>query len=406
MRLSYCTNVHPAEDLAGILEQLDTHAREVRELAGLDLLGVGLWLPSAAADLLAQDRPARAALGRALQRNGLELTTVNAFPAAAFHADVVKLAVYEPDWTDPSRLAHTINCATVLADLAPAGIKPSISTLPLGWRDGWGPEQDAVATAAFATLNEELAKIRDRTGVTVRVGIEPEPGCVLDNVADILAWLGARPELVEPGFLGICLDTCHLGVSFADPEDTVLAIGASGIPVVKVQASAALELTAPAQPGADAAVAEFAEARYLHQVRCRRPDGSIAAADDLVDVLKDPAGWHRDGPWRMHVHVPLHHRPQAPLRSTTEVLTRALDAVLGLPGGIDAQLDIETYGWSVLPEQWRPEGVAAGVAAEVRWAIETLGHALVDSAVQPAAPVIPASRTPIKETTAVAGGLL
>ena len=376
MRLSYCTNVHPAEDLRGILDQLDTYSGPIREAAGLETLGVGLWLPAAAADLLAQDAPARASLAQALSRNGLELTTVNAFPAAAFHADVVKLAVYEPDWTQPARLAHTLHSAAVLAALAPAGTVPSVSTLPLGWRDGWGPEQDAAATAALHALNAGLADLRDRTGVTVRVGIEPEPGCVLDNVADILAWLGDRPELVEPGFIGICLDTCHLGVSFADPVATVEAIGRAGIPVVKVQASACLELTDPDAAGADQAVAEFAEARYLHQVRCRRTDGSLEAADDLVDVLAAEDGWFRDGPWRVHVHVPLHQRPAAPLRAATEVLTQALDAVLALPGGDQAQLDIETYGWSVLPEQWRPDGLVAGVAGEIRWAVKHLDRAL------------------------------
>ena len=35
MELSYCTNVHPAEDLDGVLEQLDAFAGPVRRRAGL-----------------------------------------------------------------------------------------------------------------------------------------------------------------------------------------------------------------------------------------------------------------------------------------------------------------------------------------------------------------------------------
>lgn len=375
MRLSYCTNVHPAEDLAGIIEQLDTHGRSVRELAGLDVLGVGLWLPGVVARQLADSAIDRAALSVALHRNGLELTTVNAFPAASFHAPVVKKDVYRPDWTDPSRLQYTLDCAAVLADLAPPGIMPSLSTLPLGWRTGWSAEHDAAATAAMARLNDGLAGIRDRTGVVVRVGIEPEPGCILDRFADIVTWLRARPSLVEPGFLGICLDTCHMAVSLADPVPTIELAVEAGIPIVKVQASAALELTNPSDPAGLAAVAEFAEARYLHQVRMLRPDGVVQHADDLVDVLAAPSDW-LSAPWRIHVHVPLHHQPVAPLRATTEVLIAALDAALQTPGGMDAQLDIETYGWSVLPSACQADTLAEGIAAEVRWAVEHLGHAL------------------------------
>lgn len=42
MLLSYCTNVHPAEHLDGVLDQLVRYAAPVREAAGLDVLGVGL----------------------------------------------------------------------------------------------------------------------------------------------------------------------------------------------------------------------------------------------------------------------------------------------------------------------------------------------------------------------------
>ena len=53
MLLSYCTNVHPAEDLAGVLDQLDAYAGPARRAAGLDRLGVGLWLTADLARVLA-----------------------------------------------------------------------------------------------------------------------------------------------------------------------------------------------------------------------------------------------------------------------------------------------------------------------------------------------------------------
>ena len=77
----------------------------------------------------------------------------------------------------------------MLADLLPDGAAGSISTLPLGWRDPWTADDDRRATAALAHVSRELQAMRDATGRTIRIAIEPEPGCVLDTVADVVGWL-------------------------------------------------------------------------------------------------------------------------------------------------------------------------------------------------------------------------
>ncbi|WP_285137571.1 metabolite traffic protein EboE [Microbacterium sp. lyk4-40-TSB-66] len=376
MHLSYCTNVHPAEDLAGIVRQLDEHAGPVRREAGLDRLGVGLWMPVGVASVLAGDPAARETLADALERNGLELRTVNAFPYRGFHDDVVKLAVYRPDWTTAERLTYTLDCARALAALLPEGAEGSISTLPLGWREGWDAAASRAAEENLARLVEGLATLQRETGRTVRVGIEPEPGCILDDVADVVAWLAARPALIADGRLGLCLDTCHLAVSFADPATVVAAATAAGVRVVKVQASVALEVPDPADPRSVAVLRPFAEERYVHQVRSAR---GTHAADDLPEVLDARASWPADQPWRVHVHIPLHARPAAPLRATTEVLVAAVDAVMAAPGGDDAHLDVETYTWSVLPASLQPASLVDGIAAELRWVREHLSHALPEA---------------------------
>ena len=284
MHLSYCTNVHPAEDLDGVLHQLDAFAGPVRRAARLAELGVGLWLPADLAAQLAASADDRARLRERLDKNGLTLRTINAFPYRAFHADVVKLDVYRPDWTDPRRTQHTLDCATVLADLLPDGGAGSISTLPLGWREPWTADDDRQATAALAAVSRSLRSLRDATGRTVRLAIEPEPGCVLDTVADVVGWLepriGADDDAIDPEFVGVCLDTCHLAVSFADPADAVRRIGAAGLRVVKVQASAALHVEHPSDPASREAVAAFVEPRYVHQVRENQGD-QILRVDDL-----------------------------------------------------------------------------------------------------------------------------
>lgn len=378
MELSYCTNVHPAEDLDGVLAQLDAYAGPARRAAGLDRLGVGLWLPADLARRLAADADARERLRAGLEANGLEVRTINAFPYAAFHADVVKLDVYRPDWADPRRAEYTLDCARVLAELLPPGASGSISTLPLGWRSPWTEDDDARATAALRRVSDGLRELRARTGRTVRLAIEPEPGCVLDTVADVVEWLAprlrrhdadrpARADGIDPEHVGICLDTCHLAVSFADPTETVRKVAAAGIRVVKVQASAALHVERPADPAARAAVTPFVEQRYLHQTRELGADGTVLAVDDLPDALETLPG---AGPWRVHFHVPLHLAPTPPLTATTDVLRAACAAVRETPHGDEAHLDIETYTWSVLPGG--VSDLVAGIAAEVRWALDEL----------------------------------
>jgi hypothetical protein len=91
--IAYCTNVHPAHDLPGILDQLDRHAVGVRSRLGVDTLPLGLWLPAPVARGLAEDRAARRALWTELAARGLTVSTLNAFPYGDFHGEVVKHAV-------------------------------------------------------------------------------------------------------------------------------------------------------------------------------------------------------------------------------------------------------------------------------------------------------------------------
>ena len=388
VHLSYGTNVHPAESLDGVLAQLDRYAVPVRRLLGRDRLGLGLWLAAGVAAGLAADGAALRRLRAELDARGLEVVTLNAFPYRGFHDAVVKHAVYRPPWTDPLRTRYTLDCATVLCGLLPdhAG-GGSISTLPLGWREPWTWHDDLAAAAALTATVDGLRRLPR----PVRLAVEPEPGCVLDTMADAVRWLAPR---VDPEFVGVCLDTCHLAVSFADPAETVHAVQAAGLPIVKVQASAALHAADPV--AARHALARFAEPRYLHQVRAEQwcaskyrhcvEDGPLttaitapaaagpAAADDLPEAFDTLP---TDRPWRVHFHVPLHATPQPPLAATTDVLATALHALYGGATCASPHVEVETYTWAVLPEHARPAddaGLVAGIAAELRYAYDLLVH--------------------------------
>lgn len=182
VHLAYCTNVHPAEDLAGIYDQLSGVAARVRALTGAPVLGLGLWLSSGAARALRADPGELARLRARLDELGLEVVTLNGFPYQGFHDQVVKLRVYRPDWAEPERLAYTLDLAEILTALLPDDVtEGSISTLPLAWRTGWTPDKAGTVAANLDALTSGLRALAERTGKTIRVGFEPEPGCIVET---------------------------------------------------------------------------------------------------------------------------------------------------------------------------------------------------------------------------------
>lgn len=352
VHLGYCTNVHAAEDLDGVLAQLSRYAEPVRERLGTDRLGVGLWLAADVARALADDA-ALTRLRRELDARGLEVVTLNGFPYRGFHAPVVKRDVYVPDWADEERLDYTLNLARALVRLLPDdAARGSISTLPLGWRTVWTRERDDVARRNLDRLAVELARLER----PVRVAIEPEPGCIIETTERLHRTLAG----LDTDHIGSCLDLCHLAVAFENPAAAV----AAAAPVVKAQISCALRADDPAAPATRRALADFAEPRFLHQTRAA--DGR--SWDDLDEALA--AGG--PGPWRVHFHVPLHATPEPPLATTHDTLLDTLHALLGGPAALVDHVEVETYTWNVLPAALRPGALVDGIAAEIAWARDRL----------------------------------
>ncbi|MFL6115499.1 MAG: metabolite traffic protein EboE [Catenulispora sp.] len=363
--LSYCTNVHAAQDVAGIVAQLDRFALPIRERLGWAELGLGLWLPASAAAGLADAPAALAGFAKELAVRGLAVVTVNGFPYGDFHAARVKKLVYRPDWADRRRLDYTLALARILAALLPDGVaEGGISTLPLGWRADWSAADRGTAAGHLARLDQELAALRDRTGRTVRVGLEPEPGCVLERSADLAA---ALPPRSGSGLVGLCLDTCHLAVGFETADRFVAAAAGLGAPIVKVQAASAVQVSRPARNSVRQALRDLAEPRYLHQVRCQGPDG-LSGVDDLPEAA---AALPADRPWRVHFHVPVHRRHLGVLETTQDVLVDSLATLFGGPHPVTRRLEVETYTWDVLPAAEaagpREAGVVAGISSELAW---------------------------------------
>lgn len=344
--------------------------QKVTAWAGVEcLLTVGLWLPGDVLDSLASERDV-AELAGVLAEHRLECRTLNGFPQGDFHQAVVKHAVYEPRWDRPERLSCTIRLAEVLSGLLAPREAGSISTLPLGWRTG--REDDRFFEHCAAQLvqwGSAALRIAEKTGRTVRLALEPEPGCLLERSTDVVAfferWLdpAARSAGVPVrDVVGVCHDVCHAAVMGESQTAALDRFRTAGVRVFKVQVSSALvaRFSGYEEENRDLAhrLSAFAEPRYLHQVRT----GTGAWFEDLPLALESA---ERSGEWRIHFHMPLFVEHPGPGLSTTR--RDVSDVLRTLGGQPEIDWEVETYAWPVLPQEMQPGTLAEGIAGEVRW---------------------------------------
>jgi len=379
--LGYCTNVHPGRSVAEVLAGLDRYTVPVRKTLGRPV-AAGLWLARPVVDELLASPDGVAEFAAALAARGLPCYTLNAFPYGDFHAARVKEHVYRPDWTTPERADYTLNCAGVLAALLPPDADGSISTLPLGFKGFDHPPGFTAACARrLVTLARELRDLRERTGRTVRLAVEPEPFCLLETTAETVAFFealwaaaGSAEEVVRD-HVGVCYDVCHQAVEFEDAEAAVAALAGAGVRVNKVQVSCAIELENPgANDAGRAALRSYAEPRYLHQVFAGGRGGVVVSAADLTSALCDdpPAAFRDADRWRVHFHVPIDADRLGPLGTTKPAVRDALAAVARLPEA--PHVEVETYTWEVLP------GGAVDLVAGLARELEAVDDWVVGSA--------------------------
>ena len=162
--LTYCTNVHPGENLQQVYGVISGPLARVRQNRGLTAMGGGLWLSNATALDLSSDAGLDAFSER-LQQNGITLFTLNGFPTQGFHAQRVKQAVYHPDWSEPERLHYTLRLARILSALLAADqVEGTISSVPLGFAPEWNPARDTLAMDALGQCLLGLDEIHRQGG--------------------------------------------------------------------------------------------------------------------------------------------------------------------------------------------------------------------------------------------------
>jgi hypothetical protein len=306
----------------------------------------------------------------------------------------VKEAVYLPDWMDPERLAYSERLARILAALLPEGMDGTVSSVPAAFRPRVAGRADVERIAGQLLAHAaSLHRLREQTGRSVALALEPEPCCYLETLAEAarffreelfgaaglvrfrsLTGLAAgAAELALRRHLTLCLDACHAAVEFEDLDAGLTELDEAGIRVGKLQLSAGLRVPAGAADLA-ALLAPFADPVYLHQVVAREP-GGLQRWSDLPEALAAARDGAASGAeWRVHFHVPLfleRFDADGRLCSTQPFLARVLERQRRRP--ISSHLEVETYTWDVLPEEHRRSDVATAVVRELRWVQAQLG---------------------------------
>jgi sugar phosphate isomerase/epimerase len=383
VHLTYCTNIHAGESWSDLRANLLRYVVAVkRRLAPDRRFGVGLRVSARAAAELMQPAP-RADLQHLLAANDLYVFTINGFPYGSFHDGRVKEAVYRPDWLEESRTSYSESLARLLSTLLPDGVDGSVSTVPLAYAprmaDRVDDERAADAVVAHAAF---LSRLRDATGRTIGLALEPEPACRLETSEDAAAFFeravfrrervtryasltgldGAVAEESLRRHLGVCLDTCHAAVEFENPLRAIERLEAAGVRILKVQLSAGLSVR-PVTRERLRALAAFADDVYLHQVVIRQ-GATTSRYVDLPAAL-ERGGSADDEEWRVHFHVPLFLAELGPFRSTQEVVAAVLERQRSR--AITAHLEVETYTWDLLPVEYRGDDVVEAIARELAW---------------------------------------
>jgi hypothetical protein len=359
--IGYCTNIHPGvswEEHFNILKESIPQIK--KEVSPAAPLGLGLRL-SHEASLSIDVRAFRAWL----EEVGTYVFTMNGFPYGEFHGNVVKDQVHAPDWTTVARRDYTVRLFTLLAELLPDNMASGgVSTSPLSYRYWWEGEEALNAATAKATEHildvvEALGGLKERTGKSLHLDIEPEPDGILENSTEFIDWylevlVPAAIRRWEDGeervreHVQLCFDVCHFAVAFEEPVEVVNALALAGIRTGKIQVSSALQVDLRTEAKEKLEVLKrFNEPVYLHQVVARRLDGGFEAYRDLGAAIE---AFRPDvfAEWRIHYHVPLFTEDYALLKSTQAEIVKTF-SVLGETNFTD-QLEIETYTWGVLPE--------------------------------------------------------
>lgn len=375
--LAYCTNIHPGKDWDETFQSLNTSVLAVREqVCPNGEYAIGLRLSATAAQELS-DPKTLGGFRRWLETNGCYVFTINGFPYGNFHGERVKDQVYRPDWTSPDRLQYTNLLFDLLAQLLPAGMAGSVSTVPGSFkRFITKAEQVTEIHENLYRCFQHIEELSNKRGIDLHLGLEPEPLGLFETTHETISFFEAftdgRSDAAQiRRRVGVNYDTCHLAVEYESAREALQSLDKSGIRISKIHLSSALKVEAP-DAAALASLDQFCEDTYLHQVIGKDSLGRLTRYEDLDEGLAARrSGNDQSEEWRIHFHIPLHASPQAPLHSTEDHLLETLDVIQAKPD-LCHHFEMETYTWAVLPEDLHKQSVVEQLVAEYRWLLPQL----------------------------------
>ena len=390
--LTYCTNIHPADGWDQVRATLGRHAPALRaRFSPAAPFGVGLRLSALDAAGLLSGR-SLSEFKAFLDDEGLYVAIINGFPYGPFHGTPVKASVYAPDWRDPARVAYTRDLIRILGALLPADIDGGVSTAPMSYKPWMAAADESgwdTIVGHVVQIAGTLVRMKQETGATLHLDIEPEPDCTIENTDETLDFferrllpagapllgraLGIGDDAAREALLDhirVCFDCCHFAVEFERPIDAIDRLRAAGIKIGRIQLSSALDVTVPADPAAAAGVVDrlrpFADTTYLHQVVERR-SSELRHYLDLPDALDAPAAAEPRA-WRIHFHVPLFTADYGGLGSTQTYVAEVLNHAIAT--NVTRHLEIETYTWDVLPAGLKLD-LLDSIGREYEWVLKT-----------------------------------
>ena len=393
--LTYCTNIHPGASWAAVLESLQ-YTLAVKRQFTEQPFGIGLRLSAQAAEQLGTG-PELEQFKAWLAKHHCYVFTMNGFPYGGFHGTVVKDQVHAPDWTTSERIAYTNLLFDQLAYLLPTELEEGgVSTSPISYRF-WFETAEALEEAKregarnLIKVVQHLVAIKERTGKSLHLDIEPEPDGILENSTefldfynDILLPMGGkilRRELscsLEEAqakireHIQLCYDVCHFAVEYESPEAVIATIQSHGIRIGKIQISAAIKtlLTSDAASLEDIArsLTPYNESTYLHQTVFHTTSGELVKYPDLGPALKslDHADYTE---LRTHFHVPIFTDTYGALQSTQSEIVDVLKLWKAAP--FSNHLEVETYTWDVLPDNNQLK-LTDSIFRELDWVLQVL----------------------------------
>ncbi len=389
--LTYSTLVHPGDTWEQMRASLERYLPAVKaRVSPQDPFGVCLRLSAASARTLVESAQERARLRAFLAENDMYVYTVNAFPYGNFKGERIKEQVYEPDWRSEERTQYTMNVATVLADIAPEDIAPSIQSAPLGFKARVTDESVVASyTEHVMRVAAHLVDIEARTGRTVTLALEPEPLCFLETTDETVAYfrdhlysgaaaerlggLAALPAAEAHGALrrhvGIVFDACHQAIEYEDMAASLGALRDAGIPIFKLQQASAIRVASVGDEAVDT-LERYADTVYLTQTFERR-DGVVTRFTHLEEAIaayrEDPGG---EREWRVHFHVPVFLDDLGAFATTRYAIEEQL--AFHREHRVSRHLEIETYTWDVLPAELKHGDIVEYVSRELEWVRDQL----------------------------------